>query len=193
MRLADRTAIEHKLRDLDAIPAEPILETNTYYDTSEGRLKSSGHGLRIRATQVSDGPPVVRITHKGPRAQGQLKCRQETEVQVADARAAHQLLDVLGFAPQLGFEKRRRPWTLADCRVDLDTVPHLGQFVEIEGPTHEAVLNVRGKLDLHTAPLIRASYAAMLSRYISDNQLPSTVICFEPDAGALERTAPNGP
>lgn len=70
MRLADRAAIEHKLRDLDAIPAEPILETNTYYDTSKGRLKSSGQGLRIRAPRSATvrRSYVLRTKARGPRA-----------------------------------------------------------------------------------------------------------------------------
>ena len=97
---------------------------------------------------------------------------------MVDARAAGELLGALGYHPVLTFEKRRQRWLLDDCRVELDEVPHLGHFIEIEGDSDEAVLAVRDALGLGEVPLIRASYIAMLTTYARDHNLPAEVIRF---------------
>ncbi|MEX0743959.1 MAG: class IV adenylate cyclase [Phycisphaeraceae bacterium] len=183
MRLVDRAAVERKLIELDATLEAEFLETNTYFDTSQHGLKSSDRGLRVRVEQTLDGEREVTITHKGPRAHGRLKSRTETEVVVADARRAANLLAALDYVPVLSFEKRRRRWRLDECHVELDTLPYLGQFIEIEGSSDEAVLAVREKLGLEDAPLIHASYIAMLSTYIRENHLRTHTIRFN-DPGA---------
>ncbi|MFW6059710.1 MAG: class IV adenylate cyclase [Phycisphaeraceae bacterium] len=179
MRVTDRGAIERRLEELGAQHGPSILEQNTYFDSDDHQLKSTDQGLRIRV-EVHDGEAqTATITHKGPRAHGKLKSRTETEVTVSDARAAAELLAALGFLPQLTFEKRRQRWTLDGCHVEMDTLPHLGEFIEIEGPSEEAVLEVRRRLDLAEAPLIRASYIAMLVSHLRENQLRTNNVRLE--------------
>jgi len=184
MRLADRAAVERRLRETGAEERETVLETNTYFDTRDGALKSGDQGLRIRVTHYADRPDAVTITHKGPRAHGRLKSRNETEVAVADARAAAELLGALGYIPVLSFEKKRSRWRLDGCNVELDDLPYLGPYCEIEGAEDDQVLAVREKLGLADAPLIRASYIAMLMSYIRENHLRARVIRFEDTAAA---------
>ncbi len=169
MRLHDPALIEGRLRAVGAVLDQSILETNTFFDTGKGLLKSSDQGLRIRVEDnEADGRRRAVLTHKGPRAHGQLKSRSETEVEVADAHAAGTLLAALGYHPVMSFEKRRRRWLLDDCRVELDTLPHLGDFIEIEGDSDGEVLAVREKLGLADTPLIKASYIAMLQTHLRD-------------------------
>ena len=106
------------------------------------------------------------ITHKGPRAKSEIKTRQETELTVDNARAAKDLLTILGFSKRASFEKRREKWTLDDCHIELDEVPMLGRFVEIEGPDETKVLAVRKKLGLDGEPLVRESYISMLRQHV---------------------------
>lgn len=179
MRLTDRAAVVSELETLGAERGTVIVEQNTYFDTDNHELKSTDQGLRIRVERVEGESPKATITHKGPRAHGQLKSRTETEVAVDDARAAAELLAALGYLPLLTFEKRRERWWLAGCHIDLDTLPHLGEFVEIEGPSEEAVIHVREQLGLAEAPMIRASYLAMLLSYQRENHLRTSTLRIE--------------
>ena len=65
---------------------------------------------------------------------------------------------------------------LDSCRVELDEIPHLGRFVEIEGPSDEVVMKVREKLGLGSLTLIKASYVAMLSAHLQERGESTTEI-----------------
>jgi adenylate cyclase class 2 len=108
------------------------------------------------------------MTFKGPRQHGQLKSRDETETTVGNFSAASSLLESLGYTKILSFEKRRQSWTLGGCKIELDELPILGSFVEIEGPKDDAVLKVRQELQLADRPLIKASYIAMLMTHLQE-------------------------
>ena len=181
MRLHDAVEMERLLEQLGATFVAELLETNTYFDTPTGRLKSTDQGLRIRVERSDSRPTRAVITHKGPRAHGQLKSRSETETGVEDARTAANLLAALGFNPVLTFEKRRRRWRLGDCVIELDNVPHIGSFIEIDGPTDAAVMAARERLGLASEPIVKASYIAMLKTYVNEHGIGASVIQFEPD------------
>ncbi|MBB6428787.1 class IV adenylate cyclase [Algisphaera agarilytica] len=177
LRLSDPQALRDKLAELDAVHDRDVTETNTYFDSPDGDLKSSDQGLRIRVeVNQATGKVDTVVTHKGPRAHGKLKSRSETEVGVNNARSAGQMLSVLGYEPVLTFEKLRTRYLLDGCRVEIDTLPYLGTFVEIEGNTDDDVLAVQAKLGLGELPLIRASYIAMLVTYLRENRISHTVV-----------------
>ncbi len=179
MKLEDVRGLESRLQELGAMHVVELLEVNTFFDTPRGSLKAADEGLRVRLEKSTDGRHVeATITHKGPRAHGRMKTRDESEVVVADAMAAAQLLTALGYVSVLSFEKRRRRWTLDDCRVEIDTLPYLGGFVEIEGPSEPVVLSVRKKLGLDHLPMISASYISMLVTYLSENAIQAAHIGF---------------
>lgn len=182
MRLADRAAVE---RTLDALGAELLArlhEVNTFFDTPDGELRQADRGLRTRVETDGAGRRTVTITHKGPRAAGPIKQRQEAEISTDDARRAEQLLLALGYQPGLSFEKRRDRYLLDGCRIELDTLPRLGSFIEIEGPDEQRVLAVRRKLGLADEPMITPSYASMLREHILEHGLTQTHIGFEAPA-----------
>jgi adenylate cyclase class 2 len=182
IRLADPEALQARLEALNAPVDQRILETNTYYDLPDGRLKSTDQGLRIRTERDQDREELRTIlTHKGPRAHGQFKSRTETELVVGDRHDAADMLTVLGYHRVLTFEKRRVRYLLDDCRVEIDTLPYLGTFVEIEGPSEDAVNSVREKLGLADQPLIRASYIAMLATHLQEQRISQTSIRLKPE------------
>jgi len=179
MRLTDPATVRDRLRSLGAERQTALMETNTFFDTREGVLKAGDQGLRIRIEQNGEKTPRSIITHKGPRAHGKLKSRNETEVVVADPRHAAALLGALGYQPVLTFEKRRERWALDGCTVELDSMPYLGEFIEVEGRTDEAVLAVREKLGLADAPILKSSYIAMLTTYMRENHITLKHVRFE--------------
>jgi len=167
MRLTNPGALEQRLEALEAEHIHEISEINTYFDTPDHTLKSSDQGLRLRIEQSGTSHRAI-ITHKGPRAHGATKSRAETEVEILDAAAGEGLLRALGYQPVLTFQKQRRSWRLGDCRIELDELPHIGQFIEVEGPSESSVLAMRDRLELTGEPLIQASYIAMLSSYLAE-------------------------
>lgn len=182
LRLTDPEALHAKLRELDAVRDRDMLETNTYFDKADGTFKSTDQGLRVRVEiDRATGKAEAMLTHKGPRTHGRLKSRSETELGVSDARGAAQLLSVLGFQPVLTFEKQRTRYLLDGCRVEIDTLPYLGTFVEIEGTTEQDVLSVQGKLGLADVPLIRASYIAMLATHLREKGKTDTFVKLDAD------------
>ncbi len=140
MKLEDPAGLRARLEALGARPAGAVLETNIFFDRPDLSLRQTGQGLRVRVNEDrASGRRKIVITHKGPKLPGDLKTRQETELEVADADGACRLLEQLGFVQMLRFEKRRQNWLLDDCRVELDEMPLLGHFVEIEGPSEQSV------------------------------------------------------
>ncbi len=190
MRLNDREAMIARLDALGAQRVVELSETNSYFDTASGSLKASDHGLRTRVEVTDAGTKdekiTTTITHKGPRTLGLLKSRYETELLVDNARDAALLLSALGFHHVLSFEKRRLRYKLDGCHVELDELPVIGRFIEIEGPTEQAVQAVRDRLGLSREPVIRSSYIAMLRTHLQETHSEKVMIRFEDDASVVK-------
>jgi adenylate cyclase class 2 len=158
-----------RLRDAGAEPIGRFLETNVFLDTEDRSLLAADEGLRMRANKSLDtGESEFIITYKGPRQVGQLKSREEVEVTVHNGAEAVTLLERLGYLTMIQFEKRRESYRLDDCRVELDEMPHLGFFVEVEGPSEASVLKVRDRLRLSDRPLMKSSYVSLLMSYLQE-------------------------
>ena len=157
------------LRQHSATSLGQFIETDTFFDTSDRKLLAADKGLRLRvALDVATNKTESLLTHKGPVGVGPLKKRQEIQTLVANPEAMARILEQLGFMQWLRYQKRRESWKLETCRVELDEIPHLGRFVEIEGPSDKAVMEVREKLGLSTHTLIKASYVAMLTAHLQE-------------------------
>ncbi len=91
-----------------------------------------------------------------------------------NASAASLILEELGFTAMLIFEKRRESWELGSCKVELDELPYLGAFVEIEGEP-EAIDAVAKILGLGKTPIEKEGYAAMLGDYGTTHQMDGRI------------------
>ncbi len=179
MKVDSFDAIRAKLAEVGAVRKGEAMETNIFFDTDDRSLLAADKGLRLRTTQpLPDGPAKHTITFKGPRQHGPLKSRDETELGATDAKDAIALLEVLGFNKVLSFEKKRQTWKLADCLVELDELPHLGLYVEVEGPKEDSVMKVRDSLQLGSRPIIKASYVALLMTYLQENGQSKRTVKF---------------
>lgn len=190
MRLPEPEAVIHRLDGLGARVVAELSETNSYFDTPCGDLKSTDQGLRtrveVRGAGTADEEVRTLITHKGPRAMGKLKSRIETELMVDNAKDAALLLTALGYQHVLSFEKRRVRYELDGCFIELDELPIIGRFIEIEGPTDEAVMAVREKLGLAGEPIIRSSYIAMLKTHLQETHSDTAMVCFQDEASVVK-------
>ncbi len=168
-----------KLQQLSASFIGEYLETNTFFDTPSRSLVASDQGLRLRQNHnLRTNETEFILTHKGPRLPGPFKSREETELTVADAVNAAALLQRLGFTPVLSFEKKRESWQLNDCRIELDEMPHLGAFIEIEGPTEPSILKTQELLDLANLPSIKPGYISLLRDHLKQHGITDHFIHF---------------
>jgi|CXWL01.1.fsa_nt_gi adenylate cyclase class 2 len=161
-------------RQLQAAGAEYIgrvIEVNRFFDNADCSLRRQGRGLRLRscdtgtANKAAEGgcPPSATLTYKGPLRESPLKTREEVELDVSDVDAMARLLQSLGYQERVLFEKRRESWRFGGCHVELDELPRIGCFVEIEGPDEAAILRVMSRLNLSTDQSIRKAYVELLA------------------------------
>lgn len=179
MKVADLGEVRNKLESLGAVRGKDIFEINAFFDTEDRSLFAADQGLRLRVNRdVASGEETYVYTFKGARLHGALKTREEIELDVGSPKDAERFLTALGFEKVLSFEKRRQKWKLNGCSVELDELPHLGPFVEVEGPDEASVLKVRESLGLARSPIIKTSYVAMLMAHLQEQNRHERSVVF---------------
>jgi len=166
-RLPDVDKLRERLSAAGARRRAAVLEHNTYFDTPENALRDSDRGLRIRAIETSGAEAPALLTYKGPRRPGELKIRQEEEVTVSSVADAEALLAGLGYRPTMAFQKRRESFELEAAKVELDELPELGFFLEIEAGDERTVNQVRSKLGLAEEPTVTSTYLALVAEHLA--------------------------
>lgn len=157
--------VRDALRSAKAAYVSRVREVNRLFDRADGSLRAAGCGLRVRRVTVLDGDgPGGSVTFKGPVQKGAYKLREEIETPVDDPEAMERLLTALGFTVRVAFEKLRETWRLGGCSVELDELPKIGEFVEIEGPDDASIKRVIGQLQLEEAVQIRENYVTLVAR-----------------------------
>jgi adenylate cyclase class 2 len=166
-RIDEPSFLRDRLRELGARRTVQALETNRIFDAPDRRLLRADCGLRVREyrDECGDEPPRGTLTFKGPRESGETKSREELETAVTDAAAAASVLERLGFEEVIRYEKRREVWQLGECEVCLDELPRLGWFIEIEGPTVQAIESARRQLHLEDSPALRETYVELAAAH----------------------------
>jgi adenylate cyclase, class 2 len=152
----DLADVQRKLEAAGGVLHAPrVYERNIRYDNAAGTL--AGRGIVLRLRQDSR----ARLTYKegGATLDNGLFGRFEAETEVGDFDTMHLILEKLGFAPSMIYEKYRTTYTLAGAEVVLDEMPY-GNFVEIEGDG-ESIPRAVQLLALGDSPRYNAGYAAL--------------------------------
>ncbi len=154
------------------------------YDEENFRFEGSGKTTRrvtLRLRVFGGGPKGV-LTAKGPaRFQGGVKIREETEVEVADARATLDLLGLLGFQVFVVYRKHRVHWAVGGVMVTLDTL-EFGHFVEVEGPL-EVIPDIARSLGLDPALALKDSYSVLARKALTRSRKHARRIAQEAATG----------
>lgn len=167
MRAADLSAVRDRLTAAGASPLGVVVETNRFFEAADRRLGAEDQGLRLRTnTDAATGAAEHVVTFKGPRQPGPFKTREELEFTVGDAAACAAVFARLGYPHELMFEKRRESWSLGGCKVELDELPVVGTFVEIEGADEASVQAVRQTLGLAREESLQEGYASMVAKHL---------------------------
>ena len=153
--------LRDRLGELEAERLRPaVFEDNWILDRGED-LIASGRILRLR----TDGQRS-RLTFKGPmRLEGNLKVREELEIEVSDADEARSLFENLGFGVVRRYQKMREEWQLGGVTIALDHTP-IGDFAEFEGDGAETVAKRCG-LDPERGE--RRSYLRLYEDYLKEH------------------------
>jgi predicted adenylyl cyclase CyaB len=123
-----------RLAELEAERVGPAAFEDNWILDRDAELLSSGRILRLR----TDGQRA-RLTFKGPlRMEGNMKVREEREVEIENADEARALFDNLGYTVVRRYQKMREEWQLGGVTIALDHTP-IGDFAEFEGDGAETV------------------------------------------------------
>jgi predicted adenylyl cyclase CyaB len=170
IQVADFRAVRRALRQRQAIYLATVEQTDELFDTPAGDLSTEDVVVRLRSQRVLrrgtasfDGRSMLTI--KGPRLphSAGVKLRREHHAYADDADAMVLVLEALGANRAVTIQKRRSTYRLGESLVELDELPLIGRFVEIESPSDEAIVEVRATLGL-AGPAVEESYVELLAR-----------------------------
>ena len=144
----DKKALLAKLRALGAEDSgEHMLEEVIMYDKAL-KWRDEQRFIRLRK---SDGKTV--LTYKHHNALDKVQAT-EIETAVSDMEAAVNLFEEIGFVAYRHQEKKCHSLKLGDVMFDIDTWPRLPAYVELEGPSLEALEKAAATVELDWSKVV---------------------------------------
>jgi len=188
---AEHDRVRERLTAMDADHIGGVTQADTYYDAPDRDFAATDEAFRVRretdhgedggGTDRSDdadtavdaeGEERVLVTYKGPLVDDTSKTREEAETRVADGTELRAILAGLGYEPAATVHKERDRYEAGGCRVTLDRVDGVGEFVEVEhhGPVsetdieraRETVTGLLVELGLDPGESIQTSYLGLV-------------------------------
>ena len=180
LRVVDFTGVRAALVSAGAQALGTDRELNMFFDRPDKSLRADGAGLRLRWVWHNQAmEPQALLTWKGRPVSSVMHHRPSLDITVAPPEQMVALLEILGFERTLAFEKLRESWRLNTSRIELDQLPNLGNFVEIEGPTEAAVLVTQGILNLLDRPIEPQTYIALVEQQLHDHPVDDNTLRFQ--------------
>ncbi len=150
---ANRRAIEKRLRELGYKPKPVEFEENTIY--RGGNLQFGKRALRLRRV---NGAGILTFKERIP-TKSPIKHQKENETRVSEPDATHAILESLGFARALIYEKRRTRWQVGKAKLVIDELP-FGIFMEIEASERD-IRRVEKLIDGAKLPAVTETYPSL--------------------------------
>lgn len=168
-KVGDFARVRRALRKAGAAYLGTVLLTDAYYDTPDHAMRGKDCGLRVRRMRLlraggrpRDTRPQLTFKAPGPSTR-RAKIRQEVQTRVDDAEALAEVLAGCGLSVTISVQKRRATYRLGPCLIELDELPLIGCYVEIEGPGEEKIHAAAEMLGLDSEP-ITDHYLSLLDR-----------------------------
>jgi len=175
--LKDSEPMRKLLIDMGFSSSGRVFENNIVFDTPGGTLESSGKLLRLRQDSK------VRLTYKEPPADsthaGRFKVKQESELIVTDFETMRYILRRLGFTRERVYEKYREHFTRGTgVSAEIDRLPHMGFFLELEAPA-ESMVQLAAGLGFEPGQGSRENYFQLFQAHCSRTGLKFSDMRFE--------------
>lgn len=137
----DPDSVRDRLREVGAIRvyAERLMCRKTY-DFPDRRLGAQNAWVRVR-----DEKDRVTMSYKRV-AELSLQGMEEVMIQVDSFDHAGDFLKAIGLEQKSIQESRRETWEFQFCEITIDWWPWVPPFVEVEGPSEEAIRAVSEQL-----------------------------------------------
>ena len=152
-----RDAVLRRLPEIGANLEGEEFEENILY--SGGAIETGVSILRMRRV----GKNATLTYKKRIPGASSIKQRLEEETEIADPEAMAAILEALGFAPAMVYEKRRQTWRLGQTEIVIDVLP-FGLFMEIEGRVNQ-IKAVERKLGLKDLRAEHATYPQLTAKH----------------------------
>lgn len=150
-----------------------LREIDIYFNGNDRDFFVTDEALRLRSCQdlSKDAAPSILLTYKGPKQDAVSSTRTEYETSVGNLDTAEKLLSALGYRPMYTVDKTRLEFTLGSVTLCLDTVAHLGSYLELEMLAEDEncreaavqkLLNILDALKVSRGRLTQKSYLELL-------------------------------
>ena len=143
--------------------------TTHHYDFSHQGLEKRNLALRLR--KRADSEQTAELTLKEKIGKTEAKIMQEYELRVSDFEVMQNILHYLGLKEIKAAKKHRTSYVLGEVHFDLDTVPGIPTFLEIEATTLERVHEYVKKLGFSTEEAKPWSGADILRHYMEKQRI----------------------
>ncbi len=172
-KISDPKEIRKKLRELGAVREGVVFEKNVIFDDAKHKF-AKDKLLRLRRDKK------ITLTYKGPVDYGNdFKKRKEINLEVKDVDRLIELLAALGYFPDHIYEKKRETWYLGKATIEIDLLPKMGFFLEIEGD-EETIRKTIQQLGLDENKKLTKSYYELWQEYLKENNMePEKDMIFE--------------
>ena len=167
-KINDPGSIRSNLEKLGCIHFDNQIQSDTYYNASEGGRDFARTDEALRIRRIGE---ISFITYKGPKIHTLSKSRKEIEIEIKDPTGAAEMFTALGFTQVMTVIKSRDIYRLDQYEISLDNVKGLGDFLEIETtaefesevPTKvDSIFGLLAELDLKQEDTITKSYLELL-------------------------------
>jgi len=157
-------ALIKKLEQLGARKEKVFLYNVKSYDYVDKRLAKDNAWVRLR-----DDGEHVSLSYKQRLGVGEDRLKdggmKEIEMNVESFVKANEFLTSIGLIAKFFEEKRRTRYVFDGVEVDLDEVPLLPPYIELEGESWESLERVAERLDLRWEAHVRCSAMQMYEHY----------------------------
>lgn len=161
-RAFDRALFTRLIFENDAVQGEQWL-----------RLRDEGGKTTLTLKQVSDATTINGTT--------------EIEIEVNSLDTTTELLKAIGLRQVRYQQNYREEWQLGDITYDLDTWPDLPTFIEIEGPSEDAVRTAVTDLGFDYNQARYGSIDLLYKSEMGRDILAEPTLLFEEDQATAQR------
>lgn len=135
----DVDSLKKKLDELGAVLQWDLIQKRYIYDFIP---KVEGKWIRLRTNGDKSTLTIKNLVSS------EIDGTQELEIEVDNFDRCNMILKELGYEPKNNYENRRCQYALNGVEIDFDDWPLIPTYLEVEGPSEEAVYNIISALNI---------------------------------------------